>query len=80
MSACLIWGIWVLIFLIICPWNLVRNASKALSGLTPKKPRKERGPKLAFKMEIDVDVIDDGYKWRKYGQKAVKNSPYPRYV
>ena len=31
-------------------------------------------------MEIDVDVIDDGYKWRKYGQKAVKNSPYPRYV
>nr|AFK34310.1 unknown [Lotus japonicus] len=26
----------------------------------------------------EVDQLDDGYRWRKYGQKAVKNSPYPR--
>ncbi|GFP98500.1 probable WRKY transcription factor 48 [Phtheirospermum japonicum] len=26
----------------------------------------------------DVDHLDDGYRWRKYGQKAVKNSPFPR--
>ncbi|KAJ8499831.1 hypothetical protein OPV22_010383 [Ensete ventricosum] len=26
----------------------------------------------------DVDVLDDGYKWRKYGQKVVKNSLHPR--
>ncbi|THU50648.1 hypothetical protein C4D60_Mb06t22490 [Musa balbisiana] len=24
------------------------------------------------------DILDDGYRWRKYGQKAVKNSAYPR--
>lgn len=23
-------------------------------------------------------VADDGYKWRKYGQKSIKNSPNPR--
>ncbi|KAM7265364.1 hypothetical protein ACFE04_003047 [Oxalis oulophora] len=23
-------------------------------------------------------MIDDGYKWRKYGQKSIKNSPHPR--
>jgi hypothetical protein len=28
----------------------------------------------------EVDHLEDGYRWRKYGQKAVKNSPYPRYL
>nr|AMQ46231.1 WRKY7 transcription factor [Panax ginseng] len=26
----------------------------------------------------EIDNLDDGYRWRKYGQKAVKNSPFPR--
>jgi len=28
----------------------------------------------------EVDHLEDGYRWRKYGQKAVKNSPFPRSV
>lgn len=26
----------------------------------------------------DNGMADDGYKWRKYGQKSIKNSPNPR--
>lgn len=26
----------------------------------------------------EIEHLDDGYRWRKYGQKAVKNSPFPR--
>ena len=31
-------------------------------------------------MKSEMDVVDDGYKWRKYGKKMVKNSPNPRYI
>ncbi|KAM0950396.1 putative transcription factor WRKY family [Dioscorea sansibarensis] len=26
----------------------------------------------------EVDILDDGYRWRKYGQKVVKGNPNPR--
>jgi hypothetical protein len=37
-----------------------------------------RVPRFSFQTRSDVDVLDDGYKWRKYGQKVVKNSLHPR--
>lgn len=40
--------------------------------------RKLREPRFCFKTKTDIDVLDDGYKWRKYGQKIVKNSLHPR--
>ncbi|KAL7083402.1 hypothetical protein ACP275_14G159500 [Erythranthe tilingii] len=40
--------------------------------------RKLREPRFCFQTRSDVDVLDDGYKWRKYGQKIVKNSLHPR--
>ncbi|KAI4369862.1 hypothetical protein MLD38_018260 [Melastoma candidum] len=42
------------------------------------KTRKTTRPKIAFQTRSADDVLDDGYRWRKYGQKAVKNSAYPR--
>jgi hypothetical protein len=45
-----------------------------------KARRKMREPRFCFQTRSDVDVLDDGYKWRKYGQKVVKNSIHPRYV
>ncbi|KAI3499757.1 hypothetical protein L1887_35566 [Cichorium endivia] len=43
-----------------------------------KSRRKVREPRFCFKTMSDVDVLDDGYKWRKYGQKVVKNTQHPR--
>lgn len=28
----------------------------------------------------DIDILEDGYRWRKYGQKVVKGNPNPRCV
>ncbi|KAI5600871.1 hypothetical protein BDE02_01G054000 [Populus trichocarpa] len=40
--------------------------------------KKIRKPKYAFQTRSQVDILDDGYRWRKYGQKAVKNNKFPR--
>ncbi|XP_047318089.1 probable WRKY transcription factor 48 [Impatiens glandulifera] len=57
-----------------------RNQDKTKKQLKPKKKKQktEREPRFAFMTKSEVDQLDDGYRWRKYGQKAVKNSPYPR--
>ncbi|KAI3730812.1 hypothetical protein L1987_61990 [Smallanthus sonchifolius] len=43
-----------------------------------KGDKKIRKPKCAFQTRSQVDILDDGYRWRKYGQKAVKNNKFPR--
>ncbi|KAK7316324.1 hypothetical protein VNO77_35277 [Canavalia gladiata] len=35
-------------------------------------------PKIIVQTRSEVDILDDGYRWRKYGQKVVKGSPHPR--
>ncbi|KAF8040646.1 hypothetical protein BT93_B2772 [Corymbia citriodora subsp. variegata] len=42
------------------------------------KEKKEVKERFAFKTKSEVEILDDGYKWRKYGKKMVKNSPNPR--
>ncbi|WOH15349.1 hypothetical protein DCAR_0934887 [Daucus carota subsp. sativus] len=43
-----------------------------------KGAKRIRQPRFAFMTKSDIDNLEDGYRWRKYGQKAVKNSPFPR--
>ncbi|PWA98705.1 DNA-binding WRKY [Artemisia annua] len=43
-----------------------------------KGPKRIRQPRFAFMTKSEIDHLEDGYRWRKYGQKAVKNSPFPR--
>ncbi|XP_022760713.1 probable WRKY transcription factor 23 [Durio zibethinus] len=57
-----------------------QDQDKTKKLLKPKKKnqKRQREPRFAFMTKSEVDHLDDGYRWRKYGQKAVKNSPYPR--
>ncbi|XP_028753211.1 WRKY transcription factor 71-like [Neltuma alba] len=56
------------------------EAERSKKGKKGKKKgeKKEKEPRFAFMTKSEVDQLEDGYRWRKYGQKAVKNSPYPR--
>ena len=48
-------------------------------GKAKKKGTKRiRQQRFAFMTKSEIDHLEDGYRWRKYGQKAVKNSPFPR--
>lgn len=40
--------------------------------------RTTREPRIVVQTTSEVDILDDGYRWRKYGQKVVKGNPNPR--
>ncbi|XP_068657746.1 WRKY transcription factor SUSIBA2-like [Aristolochia californica] len=40
--------------------------------------RSVREPRVVVQTDSEVDILDDGYRWRKYGQKVVKGNPNPR--
>ncbi|WOL10263.1 hypothetical protein Cni_G19017 [Canna indica] len=57
------------------------GSSKEGEGRKKKKKTRQkraREPRVAFKTRSEVEHLEDGYRWRKYGQKAVKNNPFPR--
>ncbi|XVE92089.1 hypothetical protein REPUB_Repub01dG0067300 [Reevesia pubescens] len=61
------------------------NSNTSLAGIETvvklgkaKGDKKIRKPRYAFQTRSQVDILDDGYRWRKYGQKAVKNNKFPR--
>ncbi|KAL6294230.1 hypothetical protein ACE6H2_002372 [Prunus campanulata] len=64
--------------------NINSSQSKSFGGSegavrlgTKKGEKKIRKPRYAFQTRSQVDILDDGYRWRKYGQKAVKNNKFP---
>jgi WRKY DNA -binding domain len=62
----------VFIFIFVCLMFKIENIGSSSSG------SKRREPKIIFETRSEVDLIDDGYRWRKYGQKSVKGNPHPR--
>ena len=49
-------------------------------GISAAGNRTVREPRIVVQTVSDIDILDDGYRWRKYGQKVVKSNPNPRCV
>lgn len=47
-------------------------------GASAAGNRTVREPRVVVQTTSDIDILDDGYRWRKYGQKVVKGNPNPR--
>ncbi|XP_047979664.1 probable WRKY transcription factor 33 isoform X2 [Salvia hispanica] len=47
-------------------------------GVSAAGSRTVREPRIVVQTTSDIDILDDGYRWRKYGQKVVKGNPNPR--
>ncbi|XAR51703.1 hypothetical protein NMG60_11006414 [Bertholletia excelsa] len=54
-----------------------RNTEVEASELTSSL-RTVTESKIIVQTRSEVDLLDDGYKWRKYGQKVVKGNAHPR--
>ncbi|KAJ0238304.1 WRKY transcription factor 51 [Hirschfeldia incana] len=61
------------------------GSGSALTTLSKKRSTgskdgetKEMGHRVAIRTRSKIDVMDDGYKWRKYGKKSVKNNTNKR--
>ncbi|XP_022886587.1 probable WRKY transcription factor 20 [Olea europaea var. sylvestris] len=53
-----------------------RKIEDGLDLKTIVKPIRE--PRVVVQTVSEVDILDDGYRWRKYGQKVVRGNPNPR--
>nr|QCV57323.1 WRKY transcription factor [Fagopyrum tataricum] len=51
------------------------GAGTSEAGLSQKTVTE---PKIIVQTRSQVDLLDDGYRWRKYGQKVVKGNTNPR--
>ncbi|XWS21825.1 hypothetical protein CRYUN_Cryun30bG0088800 [Craigia yunnanensis] len=47
-------------------------------GCVKTTEREDMVFKISFRTKSDIEIMDDGYRWRKYGKKKIKNNPNPR--
>ncbi|CAH9099503.1 unnamed protein product [Cuscuta epithymum] len=52
--------------------------AEVVSSAPPSSHRTVTKPRIIVQTRSEVDLLDDGYKWRKYGQKVVKGNTHPR--
>ncbi|KAL0362531.1 UNVERIFIED_CONTAM: WRKY transcription factor 28 [Sesamum calycinum] len=57
----------------VCEGGDIGKSKKLKAGKTKEEEKKkQREARFAFMTKSEVDNLEDGYRWRKYGQKAVK--------
>lgn len=59
----------------LCLCNRKRDASSADDDVVNRSNSDSRH---VVQTLSEVDLVNDGYRWRKYGQKLVKGNPNPR--
>lgn len=62
------------VYIYICYCRRIETYASDMSGAS----RAIREPRVVVQTTSEVDILDDGYRWRKYGQKVVKGNPNPR--
>ncbi|XP_022716787.1 probable WRKY transcription factor 20 isoform X2 [Durio zibethinus] len=58
------------------PFSKRRKMEGGIDITPVVKPIRE--PRVVVQTLSEVDILDDGYRWRKYGQKVVRGNPNPR--
>ncbi|XP_010545269.1 PREDICTED: probable WRKY transcription factor 20 isoform X2 [Tarenaya hassleriana] len=58
------------------PFSKRRRIDDCMEITPLVKPIRE--PRVVVQTLSEVDILDDGYRWRKYGQKVVRGNPNPR--
>ncbi|OIT27479.1 PREDICTED: probable WRKY transcription factor 51 isoform X2 [Nicotiana attenuata] len=58
------------------PTNIHMNENSSNKGI--EKEKKAEKHAIAFRTKTELEILDDGYKWRKYGKKKVKSNTNPR--
>ncbi|KAH7314704.1 hypothetical protein KP509_21G017100 [Ceratopteris richardii] len=59
--------------------DIKRRRSENMAHVLPIAPITAiREPRVIVQTTTEIDILDDGYRWRKYGQKVVKGNRFPR--
>ncbi|KAG5573254.1 hypothetical protein H5410_063020 [Solanum commersonii] len=56
------------------PPNMNHLQEKSKVGIIKKEIKNNETRVIALRAKTQLDVLDDGYKWRKYGKKKVKSN------
>ncbi|XP_004235494.1 probable WRKY transcription factor 4 isoform X1 [Solanum lycopersicum] len=58
--------------------NVKRMKTTVETPILSSSHKAEPESKIVVQTRSEVDILDDGFKWRKYGQKMVKGNHHPR--